>query len=193
MKKVGLLVLIVLTATINVSAQQDTTYAGVTYPPGVKVTVVYAGEVDPSHGEAAAIAVGALRTGNCPTTSASCTPLMGVQQPQPEKVIVVEKRPNWFVRTFGGLCRATVVVDAGFSPYRYGSYWVPNNQAYEDRYYHNNVFIWGRGLGYNQSYIPSYRSGPYPPVRFIPNAPRGHPVTPYPHRYGNGQRRSGRH
>lgn len=166
-------------------------------------------------GESAAIAAGALTvtTGNaapqalpCQTVPAPTGSTYGFQnqasapacQPPPapkEKVIVVEKRKRchwWNPFTWGCGASATVVVDGGFPPaYNYGSYWVPNTPAYDDYYYggHNRVFSWGYPSypSYSTSYhfVDNYRSGPYPPVRFVPDAPRGHPSTPY-HPYGGG-------
>lgn len=142
------------------------------YRDGVKTTV-YATAV-PCDGEAAAIAAGAIKrieAEPCPPKAVAPTYDFQVtvespppSPPQPPQPVVVVKKQSWCERVFGNMFRATVVVEGGFAPGYYGgTYWVPIES--EGYYINQTRYLYsGRSGYYHQTYIPPYRSGPYPPV-----------------------------
>jgi hypothetical protein len=138
----------------------------------------------PCDGEAAAIAAGAIRKLDlsCPppvqpaaSTQTWQAPPPPPCPPLPQPGVILMRKPSLCERLFGGLFRATVVIDGGFAPRYYRDvYWADGSG---DHYFIGETrYLYTGRYQYHQNYIPPYRSGPFPPPRFIPDAPRRGPA-----------------
>ncbi len=166
------------------------------------------------NGEAAAIAAGALRIGDCPP--APCAPALApvptgqthtfqgsAHQSSPTPLAPTPtqpapKRPCWVARAFRNV-GLFFRVEGGIGStgtYQPSEYWVANTPAYDAYYYGSDrVFLYGPSyysVGSSYRFVDNYRSGPYPPVRFIPDTPRGQP-TPHYQPHSSGNQNSGGH
>lgn len=145
-------------------------------------------------GEAAAIAAGALIvTTSAPVVSApppvACPPPAAAPAPCPSPAPKAcngpaPKRPGFLARAFRNVgLWFTVSGNIGSTgTYSGGEYWVANDADYYRRYCGDDrVFVYGPSSYSSSSYtyVDNYRSGSYPAVRFLPDAPLGRPFTPY--------------
>jgi hypothetical protein len=106
------------------------------------------------------------------------------------------KRPCWIKRAFQnvGLWFSVSGNIGSTGTYNGGEYWVRNDANYYATYCGDNrVFAYGvPSYSSSYTYVDNYRSGPFPPVRFIPDVPRGQPIPqcrpgpPPPHQGGGG-------